>query len=137
MCVRFLKLVWLTLFFYAFPMLGQDFDKLSLTDLINMPLGEVLNVEINTGSLSSSTIKKSTSPITIITKEQIQISQARNIATLMEIYVPGMIVMTHQEGDKIGIRGLIAAENYKILLLLNGKNITKEKAGFQGRETTE
>lgn len=124
MIVRFLKLLSPILFFYAFPILGQDFDKLSLTDLIKMPLGEVLNVEINTGSLKPSTIKTSTSPITVITSEQIQISQARNIATLLEIYVPGMIVMTHQEGDKIGIRGLIAAENYKILLLLNGKNIT-------------
>mgnify|MGYP000262366571 CR=1 FL=1 len=36
-----------------------------------------------------------------------------------------MIVMTHSEGEKIGLRGHIAAENYKLLLLVNGKNVTK------------
>ena len=35
-----------------------------------------------------------------------------------------MMLMTHSEGDKIGIRGHIAAENYKLLLLVNGVNIT-------------
>jgi len=109
---------------HTIPIYSQEPDSLIIEKLFNMSLEELLNVKVNTGSLLSSTYKNSISPITIITKEQIQISQARNVATLMEIYVPGMVLMAHQEGDKIGIRGLIAAENYKLLLLINGKNVT-------------
>jgi outer membrane receptor protein involved in Fe transport len=89
-----------------------------------LTLEELMNVEISTGNLSGVKAKSSPSAITTITKEEIQLTTARNLATLLEIYVPGMMLMTHQEGDKIGIRGLIAAENYKLLLLLNGRNIT-------------
>lgn len=97
----------------------DDFDKLS-----NFTLEELINQKITTGNLSSALSKNSPSAITTITKEQIEITNARNLATLLEIYVPGMVLMTHQEGDKIGIRGQIAAENYKLILLVNGKNLS-------------
>jgi len=97
----------------------DDFDRLS-----KFTLEELINQKITTGNLSSALSKNSPSAITTITKEQIEITNARNLATLLEIYVPGMVLMTHQEGDKIGIRGQIAAENYKLILLVNGKNLS-------------
>lgn len=106
------------------PTFGQKRKSIDSNNVYKLSLMELVDVKVSTGSLSSSSYKTSISPITIISKEQIQISQARNIATLLEIYVPGMMLMAHQEGEKIGIRGQIAAENYKLLLLLNGKNIT-------------
>ncbi|MGL1889251.1 MAG: TonB-dependent receptor [Reichenbachiella sp.] len=93
-------------------------------DLMELSLEEMLNFKVNIGNLSSLERKNIPFAITTITQDQIQFSQARNIASLLEIYVPGMMLMTHGEGEKIGIRGHIAAENYKLLLLLNGNNIT-------------
>lgn len=85
---------------------------------------ELLNVIVETGNLTGIETKKSPAAITVITEHQIQTSSARNLALLLEQYVPSMVLMTHSEGDKIGIRGQIAAENYKLLLLINGQNVT-------------
>ncbi len=93
-------------------------------DLFDLSFEELLNVKITTGSLTDFTAKYSPSAITTIQREQIELSSTRNIAGLLEEHVPGMMLMNHSEGDKIGIRGLIAAENYKLLLLVNGVNIT-------------
>ncbi len=83
-----------------------------------------MDIRVSTGSLSNNTAAESASAITVIRQDQIALSTAKNLANLLEQYVPGMMLMTHSEGNKIGIRGLIAAENYKLLLLVNGKNIT-------------
>jgi outer membrane receptor for ferrienterochelin and colicin len=93
-------------------------------DLFSLSLEELVNLKVSTGGLSTISNNESTSAITVIRSEQITNSSARNLATLLEQYVPGLILMNHSEGDKIGLRGLIAAENYKLLLLVNGKNMT-------------
>lgn len=93
-------------------------------DIFSLSLAELVNLEVTTGSLFGGSAKDSPSAITIISNEQIELSGAKNLSTLMEQHVPGMILMTHSEGEKIGLRGHIAAENYKLLLLVNGKNVT-------------
>ena len=90
-------------------------------DPFDLSLEELLNVKVSTGGLTQILVKNSSSALTIIRKDQIQISPAKNLSTLLEQYVPGLIVMEHSEGSKIGMRGLIAAENYKLLLLVNSK----------------
>lgn len=103
---------------------AQSADTLSLESMLNMSLEELMNVEVKTGNMTGVKAKKSPAAVTTITREQIEASHTRNLAALLETYVPGMVLMTHNEGDIIGIRGLIAAENYKLLLLVNGQNIT-------------
>ncbi|NIB39583.1 TonB-dependent receptor plug domain-containing protein [Pseudomaricurvus alkylphenolicus] len=93
-------------------------------ELFALSLKELTEVEISTGSLYGSTLKDAPSAITVIHREDIELSGARNLATLMEQHVPGLLIMNHSEGNKIGLRGHIAAENYKLLLLVNGKNLT-------------
>ncbi len=93
-------------------------------DIFSLSLEELLSIELSTGSLLSNDINESASAITVIRRDQIEISGAKNLANLLEQHVPGMMLMSHSEGDKIGLRGHIAAENYKLLLLVNGKNIT-------------
>lgn len=114
-----MKILKLSLFLAA---MGVQAD--SDVDLFAMSLEDLLNFQISTGSLEGSLAKNSVSAITVIRKEQIQNAPARNLAILLEQYVPGLIVMAHSQGDKIGVRGHIAAENYKLLLLINGKNVT-------------
>lgn len=93
-------------------------------DLFDLSIEELLDIKVQTGSLSAYSEKESASGLTIITRDKIEMSGAKNLAELLEQHVPGLLVMTHSEGDKIGMRGQIAAENYKLLLLVNGKNIT-------------
>ena len=114
--VRFAAL----LFFQAIATTAAAADE----GLVGLSLEELLNIEVSTGSLLKSSTDDAPAAITIIRKDQIEISSAKNLANLLEQHVPGMMLMSHSEGDKIGLRGLIAAENYKLLLLVNGKNIT-------------
>lgn len=99
-------------------------EQFGTRDLMSLSLEDLMDIRVSTGSLSDSTAATSSSAITIIRQEQIELSAAKNLAVLLEQHVPGLMLMEHSEGNKIGIRGLIAAENYKLLLLLNGKNIT-------------
>ncbi|MFY0686632.1 MAG: TonB-dependent receptor plug domain-containing protein [Cyclobacteriaceae bacterium] len=103
---------------------AQVLDTLSVTDLASMSLEELLSVKVATGNFSKIERRKLPVTVTVIEKDQIVTTNARNLAGLLEIYVPGLILMTHSEGDKIGLRGLIAAENYKLVLLVNGRNVT-------------
>ena len=115
--------------FIIFALYCSLFSAFSAADeprkpLLRMSLEELLQVKISTGQLADVRAQDSTSALTIITQEHIALSPAKNIAELLEIYVPGLMLMAHSEGDKIGIRGNIAAENYKLLLLINGKDVT-------------
>jgi len=80
---------------------------------------------------STAMLTKSTKPtyipasVTVITAEQIAMTPARNIYDLMEIYVPGAIVETHHEGEKIGIRGIISDRNNKLIVLVNGRRLNQ------------
>ncbi|SMF36991.1 TonB-dependent Receptor Plug Domain [Pseudobacteriovorax antillogorgiicola] len=96
----------------------------NLQDLMELSAEELLSTKVSTGSLRESIGAKSASAVTIIDRADIELTSARSLANLLEQHVPGLLLMTHSEGSKIGIRGLIAAENYKLLLLVNGKNIT-------------
>ncbi len=102
--------------------MGSTGDK--PVDVYALSLQELINTEINTGSLFAGSAKEAPSAITVIERDKIELSGAKNLANLLEQHVPGMMLMTHSEGNKIGLRGDIAAENYKLLLLINGKNIT-------------
>ncbi|WGO97761.1 hypothetical protein QFX18_17260 [Saccharophagus degradans] len=79
--------------------------------LVGLSLEELLNIEVSTGSLLKNSTDDAPAAITIIRKDQIEISGAKNLANLLEQHVPGMMLKSHSEGDKIGLRGLIAAED--------------------------
>ncbi len=111
-----------TLSVSPFTLASSKLDDSS--DIFSLSLEELANIKITTGSLFSATKQESTSAITIIEQQQIKLSGAKNLANLLEQHVPGMMLMNHSEGNKIGLRGHIAAENYKLLLLVNGKNVT-------------
>jgi outer membrane receptor for ferrienterochelin and colicin len=106
------------------PFMAHSLDNFGVNDLMSLSLEDLIDIRVSTGGLTESTSATSASAITIIRQEQIELSAAKNLANLLEQHVPGLVLMEHSEGNKIGIRGLIAAENYKLLILVNGKNIT-------------
>lgn len=93
-------------------------DTLSVYE---MSLEDLMNVQVATGSLVSTSQFMTPSAVTTITSEEIEKSAYRNLMDLIEAYVPGAFYMEHpSEGQKLGMRGIIADRNLKFLLLING-----------------
>lgn len=114
-----MKYLCILISFYSYLLMADDQKVKS-----QLSLSEILDLVVHTGSLSEIKASQSANAISIIDRERIELSTAKNLAELLEQYIPGMMLMMHSEGPKIGIRGLIAAENYKLLLLVNGRNFT-------------
>ena len=97
--------------------------------LEEMTIEELMNLQVKTGSILNLTKTKIPVSLTTITSEDIALTPARNIADLIEIYVPGALCLNHTS-PRIGIRGIIIDRNYKLLMLVNGKNMNQK--GAQG-----
>lgn len=117
-------LIWILLTPLCSYSIASTIPDYSDDDIFELSLEELSKIKIKTGSLIENATNKSPAAITIINQQKIKLSGAKNLSHLLEQHVPGMMLMTHSEGEKIGLRGQVAAENYKLLLLVNGKNIT-------------
>ncbi|MBF0479280.1 MAG: TonB-dependent receptor plug domain-containing protein [Candidatus Omnitrophica bacterium] len=103
----------------AFPVKAQ---VPSMETLINQDMASLLSTPV--GMLTtSSNASYAPASVTTITAEQIEMTPARNIYDLMEIYVPGAVWLTHSESPKVGIRGIISDRNNKMILLVNGRRL--------------
>lgn len=103
---------------------AQEIDTAMATDVYEMSLEDLMNVQVSTGSLVSTGQFMTPSSVTVITAEDIERSVYRNMLDLLESYVPGLFYMEHpSEGSKIGMRGIISDRNLKLMLLVNGINI--------------
>lgn len=97
-------------------------DSLSAQDLMGMTLEEILNIKATSSTLTETENDLPPVPVTIISKSDIELSGARNLDELLEIYVPGFVMMIKGwTGKAVGIRGIISDRNNKILLVVNGK----------------
>lgn len=92
--------------------------------LFEMSLEELMNVKVKTGNIVGLKKHQNPSAITIITSDQIEKSPVRNILDLIELYVPGAMYINHTSGTKLVMRGIQG--NYKMLLLVNGKNLNSK-----------
>ena len=108
---------------------GEDetavIDELSLGDLVNM--------EITTGSFLDLDLMKSPLSMTIITREMVRTSGARHMSELLDIYVPGFLYNFNKwNGTQWGMRGVSNDRNTKIIYLVNGHKLnTQTRDGFQ------
>jgi len=99
-----------------------------LTLLHQMSLLELMEIEITTSTLFSTPLSDSPGSTTIITREQIAGSPARNIRDLLEYYVPGVMFFDDSaNGGDIKIRGL-GQRNHNTLLLLNGRPVNQKES---------
>lgn len=89
-------------------------------------LEELMNTPVRTGTLTSTTASRSPVSVTVITAEDIRLTPHRNLVDLIEVYVPGALVLEHNEGHRPGIRGIISDRNLKFLLLVNGRNMNQK-----------
>lgn len=92
-------------------------------DLFELPLEQLMEITIPTAaSLTPTTQRLTPSTITTITQEQIRRSGARSLYELLEMYVPNLqIIFARERTRAVGLRGIIAHQNDKFLLLVNGR----------------
>lgn len=105
---------------------AQDKAVSDSLDLYSMSLEELMNMQVSTGTLVGTSQIKVPTSVTTINREQIEMSSARNLMDLLEIYVPGVQYMWSSEGMQPGMRGIINDRNYKMLLLVNGVNLNQK-----------
>jgi len=101
--------------------------------LDELSLGDLLTMEITTGSFLELDLKKSPLSMTVITREMVRASGARNMSELLDIYVPGFIYNFNKwNGTQWGLRGVSNDRNTKIIYLVNGHKMnTQSRDGFQ------
>jgi outer membrane receptor protein involved in Fe transport len=91
-----------------------------------MSLTDLLNITTTAGTLTGTTVSRTPVAVTTITAAEIELTPARNLYDLIEIYVPGAFVMNHNDDYHPGIRGIISDRNLKFLLLVNGRNMNQK-----------
>lgn len=123
----------LALSFY-FPAKPIDSPSEQRELLRELSLKDLLEFELSSGSFLQLDIKKSPVSMTIITAEMIEMSGARNMSELLEIYVPGFQYMYNKwDGTLWGMRGVSNDRNTKIIYMINGHKMnTQARDGFQG-----
>jgi len=95
-------------------------------DLLSLSLEELMNIRVNSATLSALPKSEAPSSIIIISQEQIAHTPARNVRDLLEIYVPGLMFFdSSANGGELRIRGL-GSRNYSTLLLVNGRPINQK-----------
>ena len=92
-------------------------------ELLEMSLQELMEIEVESGTITG--VSRSNLPvaITVISREDILCTPARNIYDLIAVYVPGATYVSHFQGLRLGIRGQLSDQNYSYQLMVNGKNV--------------
>lgn len=103
-------------------------------ELLDLPIEQLLKIKVAApAAITHFSWAEVPASVTLITDEDIVGSNARNIYDLLEIHVPGAIWMNHEKGPHPGIRGIIANQNYKYLLLVNGRVLNNK--GYSGAKS--
>jgi outer membrane receptor protein involved in Fe transport len=96
-------------------------------EIWDLDLERLMDVKVSSGSFLDLSLKNSALSLTIITKEQIELSGARHMSELLEIYVPGFQYMINKWNGIIwGMRGIAVDRNTKFIYLVNGFRMNTE-----------
>ncbi len=94
------------------------------TDLLKeLSLESLLNIPVKSSTYNEIDDIIEPSNVTVISREQISSTPARNVLDLLEVYVPGFTYVQHFMGPRMGLRGLLGDQDNSYLLLVNGKNL--------------
>jgi len=118
---KMIGLTLLVVFFLPIQIFAQE--QVKSEDLFRMTIEELMQVKV-VSSAALTEIEQPLTPaaVTRITQEQIELSGARSITELLDIYVPNIQVMKHSFArSHIGMRGIIGDTENKYLLLVNGR----------------
>ncbi|MEN9352820.1 MAG: hypothetical protein RL318_145 [Fibrobacterota bacterium] len=98
----------------------------------NLSLSDLMNIKLQTGSFLELDLAKSPISMTVVKREQISLTGARNLSELLEIYVPGFTYSLNKwNGITWGMRGVMNDRNSKFIVLVNGHKMnTEARDGF-------
>ncbi|MBW8887954.1 MAG: TonB-dependent receptor plug domain-containing protein [Fibrobacteres bacterium] len=117
----------LTFSAYVFTANCAEEKELTSEELSDLSIEDLLNVSVHApAALTNLDLFETPASLTTLTAEDIERTPARNLMDLIEIYVPGAIWMTSEEGPVVGIRGSITGWNNKYLLIVNGKELNSK-----------
>lgn len=112
--------------FFCLSANAQEPDKTEFSLLKQMNLEDLLNSKVQISSLKPLTTRKSPGVITLVTREQIVQSGARDLLEVLRLFFPGFQAMNLFQGMVIGgFRGI----EHRMLFLLDGMEVTEEFAG--------
>lgn len=127
--IRNLRIILFVAFYFCFtPLSLRASQDSNIEKLLAMSLDELINIEIDTGTLTGISAFKVPVARTVITAADIAVTPARDIMDLLEVYVPGATFVNHEQGSRFGFRGIIGDQNFHYLLLVNGKNMNIKAA---------
>ncbi len=94
-----------------------------ISSLLTMSLAELGQVQVSTSAtLAATPLDKVPASVTLISREMIENSGARDLYELVDIHTPGfqrMLSHTAGTGNAVGLRGLIHSD--KFLIMVNGQ----------------
>lgn len=99
---------------------------------VDLSLADLLNIKLQTGSFLDLDLTKSPLSMTVIDRSKVEMSGARDLSELLEIYVPGFQVAVNKWNGKVWMmRGITNDRNTKLLVLVNGHKMnTEARDGF-------
>ena len=100
-------------------------------ELLQMDLAQLMQVKLEgSATLTPTATRRMPASITSIDRGMIEMSGARSLFDLLEIYVPNFHYLPHHwEAPHMGMRGLIGDRDDKYLLVVNGR-VLNEKTHF-------
>lgn len=105
---------------------AQDTSTVSIWD---MSLIDMMNMEVTVATKKSTNLRETPGIITVINKDEIQNSGARDLIDIFHLYVPGFDFGVDVEGVVgIGARGMWANDG-KILLMIDGQELNEGMFG--------
>ena len=107
---------------------AQDLAQNRIVRLTQMTIEDLLNAKVQISSLKPLTSWRSPGAVTLVTREQIVQSGARDLLEVLRLFFPGFQTMNLFQGMTIaGFRGI----DNRVLFLLDGMEVTEEMAeGF-------
>lgn len=95
-------------------------SELSMESLLELSLEELMDIQVSVSTKSSLSIRETPGIVSVITKEDIERSGARDMIDLLQRFVPGFDFGSDVEGMVgLSVRGLWSYEG-KVLLLIDG-----------------
>ena len=86
-----------------------------VNNLMELSLEELLNVKVESASKLSEPIEETPVPVTIITRDMIINSGAKNLKDLLVMYVPGFTFSQDHNEVNVAVRGVYASSQQKII----------------------
>lgn len=108
---------------FVLMLLVASFVFAQQNNLLDLSLEELLNIKVESASKLSEPVEETPVPVTIITRDMIVNSGAKNLKDLLVLYVPGFTFSQDHNEVNVAVRGVYASSQQKILIMRDGHRL--------------